>query len=47
MKTIIKNRSNLDFLNKPIETLSRDALPRQLTRNMEALRVYRDVMKMT
>lgn len=45
MKNIIKNRSNLGFLNKPVESLERQnnaKIP-----NMEIVRLYRDVMKMT
>lgn len=49
MKTIIKNKSNLNFLNKSVEELGRsvqtDSAP--LKRNIELLRLYRDVLKMT
>lgn len=44
MKTIIKNKSNMQFLSKPIETLERS---NKSVPNKEILRLYRDVMKMT
>lgn len=44
MKSIIKNRGQLSFLKKPIETLERShkAVP-----NAEVLRLYREVLVMT
>jgi hypothetical protein len=45
MKSIIKNKSNLQFLNKPLETLERSnnlKMP-----NKEIVKLYRDVLKMT
>ena len=44
MKNIIKNKSNLNFLNKSIESLDRSNKP---IPNQEILRLYRDVLKMT
>ena len=44
MKTIIKNRGQLSFLKKPIETLERSNKP---ITNIEVLRLYREVLVMT
>jgi hypothetical protein len=44
MKSIITNKSNLQFLKKPIESLSRS---NSLPANKEILKLYRDVLKMT
>lgn len=45
MKSIIKNKTSLNFLNKSIDSLSREGAPR--TANPELLLLYRDVLKMT
>lgn len=45
MKSIIKNKSNLQFLSKPIETLDRSSNLKMP--NKELIRLYRDVLKMT
>ena len=47
MKSIIKNKSNLNFLNKPIESLGREGAIRRTMPNREVLLLYRDVLKMT
>ena len=47
MKNIIKNKTNLQFLSKPIESLERETVQAPVKRNPEILRLYRDVMKMT
>ena len=44
MKTIIKNRGQLSFLKKPIETLERS---HKHVANKEVLRLYREVLSMT
>jgi predicted PP-loop superfamily ATPase len=44
MKNIIKNKSNLNFLSKSIDSLERT---NKLPQNKEILRLYRDVLKMT
>ena len=44
MKTIIKNRSQLSFLKKPVESLERSHKP---VPNTEVLRLYREVLTMT
>lgn len=44
MKSIIKNKSNLNFLNKSIENLERS---NKIVPNKEILRLYRDALKMT
>ena len=43
-KSIIKNKSKFSFLKKPIETLERS---HKRPPNIEVLRLYRDVLKMT
>ena len=43
MKTIIKNRGQLSFLKKPLETLDRSHKP---VANVEVLRLYREVLVM-
>lgn len=45
MKPIIKNKSNLSFLSKSIDNLTRDPTARVPSR--EILLLYRDVLKMT
>eukprot|EP00347_Sterkiella_histriomuscorum_P007815 403347456 len=49
MKNIIKNKSNLNFLNKSLEQLDRSSAVNQTVgkKNAELLRLYRDVLKMT
>ena len=47
MKAIIKNKTNLQFLSKPIETLARDSNPQLQMHSREILTLYRDVLKMT
>ena len=47
MKSIIKNKSNLNFLNKPIESLGSEGTIRRTMPNREVLLLYRDVLKMT
>ena len=44
MKSIIKNRGQLSFLKKSIETLDRSHKP---VANVEILRMYREVLSMT
>lgn len=44
MKTIIKNKSNLNFLNKSVDGLIRS---NKRVPNKEILRLYRDALKMT
>ena len=44
MKSIIKNRGQLSFLKKPVETLERSNKP---VANAEILRLYREVLQMT
>ena len=44
MKSIIKNRGQLSFLKKPIETFERSHKP---VPNAEVLRLYREVLVMT
>ena len=47
MKSIIKNKSNLNFLNKPIESLATDGkITQNRTPNRDVLLLYRDVLKM-
>lgn len=46
MKSIIKNKSNLQFLNKSVESLARDSTMGPLP-TREILNLYRDVLKMT
>ena len=46
MKTIIKNKSNLGFLSKSVDSLTRDHLHAPLP-SREILILYRDVLKMT
>jgi len=46
MKPIIKNKSNLGFLSKSIDSLTRDPLHAPLP-SREILTLYRDVLKMT
>ncbi len=46
MKTIIKNKSNLGFLSKSVDTLARDPTHAPLA-SREILILYRDVLKMT
>ena len=46
MKTIIKNKSNLGFLSKNVESLARDPTHAALP-SREILILYRDVLKMT
>jgi hypothetical protein len=44
MKTIIKNKSNLQFLRTSVEQLDRSHKP---IPNIEVLRLYREVLQMT
>ena len=44
MKPIIKNKSQLSFLKRPIENLERSHNP---VANTEVLRVYREALQMT
>jgi hypothetical protein len=44
MKSIIKNKGNLSFLKKPVETLARS---NKMIPNREILRLYREVLQMT
>ena len=44
MKSIIKNRGQLSFLKKPVESLDRSGKP---IANVEVLRLYREVLAMT
>ncbi|CDW72300.1 UNKNOWN [Stylonychia lemnae] len=47
MKNIIKNKTNLQFLNTPLESLERSSTPSLAKRNQEVLKLYREVLKMT
>ena len=47
MKNIITNKTNLQFLNKPVESLARETASRSAGPNREVLLLYRDVLKMT
>ena len=44
MKTIIKNRGQLSFLKKPVDSLERS---HKAVANAEVLRLYREVLSMT
>lgn len=44
MKTIIKNRGQLSFLKKPVESLERSHKPMA---NRDVLRLYREALVMT
>lgn len=46
MKTIIKNKTNLNFLSKPLESLARESNPHLQMHSREILTLYRDVLKM-
>lgn len=49
MKNIIKNKTNLNFLNKSLDSLERSTTPSGSIgkKNVEVLRLYREVLKMT